>query len=149
MPQHLVKAIQSLYIGTRMKVKAKSFKCKLISIIIIQEYFHYHLFCLTYYTDDMIGKCQRHINDMLVNTLLFANDQVIFASEDYFQRTIQLLLVIVSKYNFAVSILKKKFCEFIGEEPRMSKIIVNDMPFEQVNFFVIWDVISHFDSRPI
>lgn len=49
-----------------------------------------------------------------------------------------------SKYNFVMSSSKTNISGFIGEEPRRANVGVNDMCFEQVNSFVIWDVTLRF-----
>jgi hypothetical protein len=56
------------------------------------------------------------IDDTPLNTLLFADDQIIFAiTEDDLQRATFMLNKTANKYNFKISTTKTKVLGFIGK----------------------------------
>jgi hypothetical protein len=65
---------------------------------------HYHLFCLIYIWMKLLGfgsetKIQ-YFKELIFNTLLFADDQLIIAdTEDNFQRAVYLSYSISNEYN--------------------------------------------------
>ena len=76
------------------------------------------------------------INDTHVNTLLFANDQVVFSdNEDDLQRAMYNLQKVADKYGMRISSSKTKVMAFKGIEPICSEIVVNGPPVEQVKSF--------------
>jgi hypothetical protein len=73
---------------------------------------------------------------MILDTLLFEDDQVLIASsEDELQRAIYNIQKTVSDFDMSISIEKTKIMEFSGKDPVRSKIRVNNKTLEQVNTF--------------
>ena len=71
-----------------------------------------------------------------LETLLFADDQVIFASnEDELQRGVYSLNRIATDYNMKISENKTKTMAFQGREPVRSKIVINGKIIEQTAEF--------------
>jgi hypothetical protein len=71
-----------------------------------------------------------------LNTLLFADDQVVLAdSEDNLQRAVYKLSNIVNKYNLKMSAKKTKVLAFVGINSLRAKIMINGKIIEQVNSF--------------
>ncbi|NSM56166.1 RNA-directed DNA polymerase [Wolbachia endosymbiont of Atemnus politus] len=78
-------------------------------------------------------KINRKIN---LNTLLFADDQIIIGnSETELQRSIFKLTNIIKDYGMEISIEKTKVMAFLGNDPVRSKIVINNRIVEQVNKF--------------
>jgi hypothetical protein len=64
-----------------------------------------------------------YINNIEINNLLFADDQLILAnSEDNLQRTIHRLNVISKDYNVRISIDKTKVLALRGKNPKELKL---------------------------
>jgi hypothetical protein len=72
---------------------------------------------------------------MILDTLLFANDQVITTSEDKLQRAIYNLQKTISDFDMSISTEKTKIMAFLGKGPVRSKICMNNKTLEQVNTF--------------
>jgi hypothetical protein len=71
-----------------------------------------------------------YINNIEINTLLFADDQVILANpEDNLQRAIHRLNVISKDYNMRISTDKTKV---LALSPIRIKIVINERILEQV-----------------
>jgi hypothetical protein len=69
-----------------------------------------------------------------LNTILFADDQVIIAnSEDNLQRGVFTLNSTLKRFGMTISCKKSKVMAFIGQEPVRCKITINDKIFEEVN----------------
>jgi hypothetical protein len=91
------------------------------------------------YIEDIIRRRQIelkdtfYINNIEINTLLFANNQVILAnSEDNLQRAIHRLNVISKDYNMRISTDKTKVLALRGKYPMRIKIVINGRIFYQV-----------------
>jgi hypothetical protein len=73
---------------------------------------------------------------MILDTLLFADDQVLIASsESKLQRAIYKLQKMVSDFDMSISIEITKIMAFVGKDPVRSKICINNQMLEQVNTF--------------
>jgi hypothetical protein len=73
------------------------------------------------------------INNIEINTLLFADDQVILAnSEDNLQRAIHRLNVMSKDYNMRISVDKTKLLALRGKDPIRIKIVINERILDQV-----------------
>jgi hypothetical protein len=73
---------------------------------------------------------------MILDTLLFADDQVLSApSEDELQQAIYNLQKTVSDFDMSISIEKTKIMAFSGKDPVRSKICISNKTLEQVNTF--------------
>jgi hypothetical protein len=76
-------------------------------------------------------------NDTKLNTILFAEDQVVIAnSEDNLQRGLHALHETVQSFGMKNSHQKTKIMAFKGTEPIRSKIVIDNMILEQVNTFI-------------
>jgi hypothetical protein len=75
-------------------------------------------------------------NDTKLNTILFADEQVVIAnSEDNLQRGLHALHQTVQTFGMKISHQKNKIMAFKGTEPIRSKIVIDNMTLEQVNTF--------------
>jgi hypothetical protein len=75
-------------------------------------------------------------NDLILNTILFADDQVIVTStEDELQRAAYTLNNIAVKYNLKISVNKTKAMGMKGKINARTKIVINNNIIEQVNSF--------------
>jgi hypothetical protein len=75
-------------------------------------------------------------NDTKLNTILFADDQVVIAnSEDNLQRGLHALYQTVQTFGTKISYQKTKIMAFKGTEPIRSKIVIDNVISEQVNTF--------------
>jgi hypothetical protein len=75
-------------------------------------------------------------NDTKLNTILFADDQVVIAnSEDNLQRGLHALYQTVQTFGMKISYQKTKIMAFKGTEPIRSKIVIDNVISEQVNTF--------------
>jgi hypothetical protein len=73
---------------------------------------------------------------MILDNLLFVDDQVLIASsEDELQRAIYNLQKTVSDFDMSISIENTKIMTFSGKDPGRSKIFINNKKLEQVNTF--------------
>jgi hypothetical protein len=73
---------------------------------------------------------------MILDTLLFADDQVLIAtSEDELQWAIYNLQKTISDSDMSISTEKSKIMPFLGKDPVRSKICINNKMLEQVNTF--------------
>lgn len=76
------------------------------------------------------------MTNLKLDTILFADDQVIFAgTEDQLQRASLQLYNTMATYNLLISNTKTKVMAFIGKQPIRSKIIINNAAIEQVSHF--------------
>jgi hypothetical protein len=75
-------------------------------------------------------------NDTKLNTILFADDQVVIAnSDDNLQRGLHALHQTVQAFGMKISHQKTKIMAFKGTEPIRSKIVIDNMILEEVNTF--------------
>ena len=89
------------------------------------------------------------INRKLVNTILYAEDQVLMAtSEDDLQTMAQHLNFITRKYKMTISSTKTKSMATWGNHLQRVKIVINDNIIEQVtDFKYLGDRISEYKSN--
>jgi hypothetical protein len=74
-----------------------------------------------------------YINNIEINSLHFADDQVILAtSEDNLQRAIHRLNVISKDYNMRISTDKTKVLALRGKDPIRIKIVINERILDQL-----------------
>ena len=82
------------------------------------------------------GRKHFTINDISLNTLLFADDQVILAeTEDDLQYAVYKQHLIANQYDLKISIPKTKVLAFRGEDHLRAKIIIENKIIEQVDCF--------------
>lgn len=98
------------------------------------------LFCI--YMNDAIKAWQREItsgieiNNRVINTILFADDQAVFGtSEDDLQRAAYKLNKAMAEYNLQISTTKSKVIAFKGKAPLRCKIVIDNQIIEQVTGF--------------
>jgi hypothetical protein len=71
-----------------------------------------------------------------LNTLLFADDQVIIShSEDKSQKSTHKFNKLINTYGLKISTEKTKTMAFCGPEPIISKIVIDNKIIQQVNVF--------------
>jgi hypothetical protein len=81
-------------------------------------------------------KLSKHFKELIFNSLLFAEDQLIIAgTEDNLQRAVYLLYSISKKYNLEIATGKTKVFGFVGTDHLRAKIIINDETLDQVSQF--------------
>jgi hypothetical protein len=81
-------------------------------------------------------KLSKYFKELIFNTLLFADDQLIVAdTEDNLQRPVYLLYSISKEYNLEISTSKKKVFGFDGTDHLRAKIIINVETLDQVSQF--------------
>jgi hypothetical protein len=79
---------------------------------------------------------QNAMMNLILNTILFADDQVIVTSiEDDMQRAVYALNNVAMKYNLKISVNKTKTMALKGKVNVKSKIVLNNHIIEQVNSF--------------
>ena len=68
-----------------------------------------------------------YFKELIFNTLLFADDQLIIAdTEGNLQRAVYLLYNISKEYNLEIATSKTKVFGFVGTDHLRAKIIIND-----------------------
>jgi len=81
-------------------------------------------------------KLSKYFKELIFNTLLFADDQLIIAdTEDNLQRAVYLLYNISKEYNLEIATSKTKVFGFVGTDHLRAKIIINDETLDQVSQF--------------
>ena len=81
-------------------------------------------------------KLSKYFKELIFNTLLFADDQLIIAdTEDNLQRAVYLLYSISKEYNLEIATDKTKVFGFVGTVHLRVKIIINDESLDQVSQF--------------
>jgi hypothetical protein len=81
-------------------------------------------------------KLSKDFKELIFNTLLFADDQLIIADTEHnLQRAVYLLYSISKKYNLEIATSKMKVFGFVGTDHLRAKIIINDETLDQVNQF--------------
>ena len=84
----------------------------------------------------MIKKGIQLNNRKLVNTVLYADDQILMAtSEDELQKMAYQLNLIARKFKMTVSSTKTKSMGMCGNNIQRVKIVINDKIIEQVTEF--------------
>jgi len=84
----------------------------------------------------VIKKGTQQNNRKLVNTILYADDQILMAtSEDELQTIAYHLNLIARKYKMAISSTKTKSMAMCGNYIQRVKIVINDNIIEQVTDF--------------
>ena len=79
----------------------------------------------------------QYFKELIFNTLLFADDQLIIAdTEDNLQRAVYLLYSISKEYNLEIATGKTKVFGFIGTDHLKAKIIINDETLYKVSQFM-------------
>lgn len=139
-PEHLIRVIQSLYFATYISINNSDKLIKTNQGVKQGCPMSPALFSI--YIDDVIRQWQEQlninfkINDKALNTILFADDQVIFGNtEDELQLAVHKLNDIASNYNMKISEKKTKVMAFQGTNHLRCKIIINTKTIEQVNNF--------------
>ena len=81
-------------------------------------------------------KLSKYFKELIFNTLLFADDQLIIAdTEDNLQRAVYSLYNITKEYNLEIATSKTKVFGFVGTDHLRAKIIINDETLDQVSQF--------------
>lgn len=139
-PEHLTRAIQSLYYATNVSINDSNKIIKTHQGVKQGCPMSPALFSI--YIDDVVKQWQKQlsnnfkINDKALNTILFADDQVILSNtEDDLQIAIFKLTQIANEYDMRISEQKTKVMAFEGTNHLRCKIVINGKIIEQVNNF--------------
>jgi hypothetical protein len=147
-PQHLIRAIQSMYIIARIRVKIYnniSNNYRMINqgvkqgCVLSPVFFNLYIYIYVYVYNVIIEWQKELRNHCLVentqlNTLSYADYQIVVAdSENNLQRAVHKLWLISNQYNLNISTNKTKVMAFIGANTLQKKIVINDQIIEQVN----------------
>jgi hypothetical protein len=138
-PQHLMRAIRSLYHNSKIIINKRKNKTEEIIInkgvrqgrSISPTLFNIHIY-IYIYINDIVQKWKRNISpgiklsrEISLKFLLYADDVVIIQrNEDDLQRSVHHLNQICKQYNFKISIEKIKVMAFWGKHPIRSKIVL-------------------------
>lgn len=138
-PENLINAIKSLYDHTIMELNKNSFQvnqglkqgCGLSPIL-----FDLYMNKIMQDWRKTNPKNMDIGNDTVINSILFADDQVLLATtEDYLQENITKLNRILLEYNMKISIDKTKVMAMKGKEIQRAKIVINNQIIEQTSTF--------------
>ena len=144
LPKKLIRVIESLYEDTMIKVKIgeEVSECEKINKGVRQgcplscTLFNIYMDKITRQWKATEPKGVKITNTEQIETLLFADDQVIVAeNEDELQRSVFKLEKIAKEYGMKISTAKIKVIAFRGKEQKRSKIVVNEKIIEQVRKF--------------
>ena len=81
-------------------------------------------------------KLSKYFKELIFNTLLFADDQLVNNdTEDDLQRAVYLLYKIFKEYNLEIATGKAKVFGFFGTDHLRAKIIINDETLQQFSQF--------------
>jgi hypothetical protein len=85
-------------------------------------------------------KLSKYFKELIFNTLIFADDQLIIADTGgNLQRADYLLYNISKEYNLEIATCKSKVIGFVGTDHLREKIIINDETLDQVSQFTYLD----------
>jgi hypothetical protein len=70
-----------------------------------------------------------------LSTLLFADDQVIRETDGNLQKAAHKLNRIMTEYGLTISVQKTKSMAFKGQDPVITKIVIDNKLIEKVNMF--------------
>lgn len=143
-PQHLIRAVQSLYMETKIQINSgrKQIEATRETTQGVRQGCPLSPTLFNLYIDEVVTEwqtvlnCNYFIGDTPLNTLLFADDQILFAdSEDNLQLAIFKLHNVAKDYNLKISHEKTKVFGFQGGRHIRTKIVLNNKTLEQVNIF--------------
>lgn len=144
-PRHLVEVIKGLYLNTNIIINTGLRKTSPITITRgVRQGCSLSPTLFNIYIDDMVRQWKHDISvgirlapsNTYINTLMFADDQVILQkSEDDLQHSVYRLYQICKVYNLEISEKKTKVMAFKGKFPVRSKIVINGNIIDQVSHF--------------
>jgi hypothetical protein len=122
-PTHLITAIQTTYMENIIRVNAGNGISEDSRVIAqgVRQGCPLSPVLFNLYLDEVIRillqklKLSKYFKELIFNTLLFADDQLIIAdSEDNLQRAVYLLYSISKEYNLEIATSKTKVFGFVG-----------------------------------
>lgn len=139
-PLHIVKTIEEMYKNTKICIK-KHGNEEVINLGVRQgcplspTLFNIYIDAAVLEWQEQLSRSFT-IGNVVLNTILFADDQVILStSEEELQRATYKLQQIFRNYNLEISTQKSKVMAFEGKYPIRSKIVLANEIIEQVNGF--------------
>jgi hypothetical protein len=140
-PQHLIDTVVHLYNGTFITIDNATISSRFeVTNQGVKQGCPLSPALFNIYLDAAVNEWQSHLvthfklRKWTLNTLMFADDQVIFAkSENDLQFATQLLYNITSEYNLEISSNNSKVMTFESKHPRRAKIVT--IILEQVSHF--------------
>jgi hypothetical protein len=123
---HLIRVVQSLYHDTIICIKKENRQSKISEEINtgVRQGCPLSPILFNIYIDDVVQKWQKDFQHNILkpklklNTILFADDQVIIAeNEENSQNATHKLIKIIKEYNLTISTKKTKVMAFTGKHP--------------------------------
>jgi hypothetical protein len=143
-PTHLITAIQNTYMENIIRVNAGNEISEDTKVITqwVRQGCPLSPVLFNLYLDEVIKiwlqklKLSKYFKELIFNTLLFADDQLVIAdTEDNLQRVVYLLCSISKEYNLEIATSKTKVFVSIGTDHLRANIIINDETLYQVSQF--------------
>ena len=143
-PSHLIGAIKSLYHDNKIVIKSLNRVSEDIQVNKgLRQGWSLSPTLFNIYIDEIVKRWSEKTcrgielgQECIINTLLFADDQVILhETEDNLQFSIFQLDKICNEYGLRISTAKSKVMAFKGKDPVRTKIVVRDCILEQVSTF--------------
>ena len=143
-PQHLISVIRSIYKNTSIIIENGSKRSEqILTNVGLRQGCSLSPTLFNIYINDILKEWKTLVDvgiklcdNIYVNTLVFADDQIIIQeNEENLQKSMYLLNKICQSYNFKMSVKKTKIMAFKGKDPIRSKIVIEDKILEQVSDF--------------
>ena len=156
-PYHLIDVIKSLYKNTSLQIATgKTILEKIYINQGVQQGCNLSPALFIIYLDDLLRNWKHKVDAGIVlkrnfylNTLLFADDQVIIQdSEDKLQISVYVLNQMSKDYNLKISTDKTKIMAFKGKHLMHSKIEIDESVLEQVKQFSYLGCELNLDGDP-
>ena len=145
-PTHLITIIQTIYMENVIRINAGNGISEDFRVITqgVRQGCPLSPVLFNLYLDEVTGiwlkklQTNEYSNELIFNTLLFADEQLIISdTEDSLQRAVSLLYNISKEYNLEIATKKTKVFGFVGTDHLRTKTIINDETLEQLTNLLI------------